>query len=856
MQLGASRGETLGTGASRSRPSLHFEERFLRNLRYLRGLELDEATAADQYAALALTVREQLVDRANATKQAYRSGKPKTVYYLSMEFMLGRALHNNLIATGLLEEAREAMSSLGLDLGALLEEESDPGLGSGGLGRLAACFMESLATLDVPAIGYGLRYDYGIFRQEIRDGWQHELPDTWLRAGHVWAIHRADLQVPVPVGGHVERHSAHGHRARWVSGNTFFGVPHDVLVAGFGTPTVAILRLWRAEAPQEFDLEVFSQGDFLRAVAARERVDAISKVLYPSDAAEAGRQLRLLQEYFLVACSVRDILKRFHRRHDSQWRLFPEKVAIQLNDTHPALAIAELMRFFVDEAGLPWAKAWPLVVASCGYTNHTLLPEALETWPVGQLEQLLPRHAQIIYEINSHFLQEVDRRFGGDEERVRRMSLVHEDGDRRFRMAHLAIVGSHRVNGVARLHTELLTKKLVRDFAELWPERFVGITNGITPRRWLMTCNPRLAAAISRRIGDGWRTDLTRLAELLPLADDAEFGAEFLAIKLANKRDLAALIRASCGVEVDPTSLFDVQIKRLHEYKRQLLAAMHIVALYRRIKARPRQAVTPRTFVFAAKAAPAYRMAKLIIKLINAIAEVVNRDEDVAGRLRVVFLPDYRVTLAEKIVPAADLSEQISTAGKEASGTGNMKLALNGALTIGTLDGANVEIRDAVGEENIFIFGLTADEVERTRRHGYDPWQLYHADRELAGVIDDLRDGTFVGGDPWLLRDVYASLMERGDYYMHLADFRAYLDAQARVDRLFGDARAWAATAIRNVAAMGYFSSDRAIREYAEKVWDVRPVPVAGLRPAGRGAAARRARGAAPPPPARSRRRG
>ena len=748
-----------------------------------------------------------------------------------MEYMLGRALHNNLIATGLLDEARAAMASLGLDLAALLEEEADPGLGSGGLGRLAACFMESLATLDLPAIGYGLRYDYGIFRQQFRDGWQHELPDTWLRAGHVWAIHRADLQVPVPVGGQVERHSGHGRRARWVSGNTFFGVPHDVLIAGFGTPTVAILRLWRAESPQEFDLEVFSQGDFLRAVAARERVDAITKVLYPSDAAEAGRQLRLLQEYFLVACSVRDILKRFRRRHDSSWALFPEKVAIQLNDTHPALTIAELMRFFVDEAGLSWAKAWPLVVASCGYTNHTLLPEALETWPVGQLEHLLPRHAQIIYEINSHFLQEVTQRLGADPERMRRMSLVQEDGERRFRMAHLAIVGSHRTNGVARLHTELLTRKLVRDFAELWPERFLAVTNGITPRRWLLTCNPRLAEAITRRIGDGWATDLARLAELRPLADDREFQREFLAIKLANKRDLAALIRADCGVAVDPASLFDVQVKRLHEYKRQLLAAMHVIALYRRIKANPRAAVVPRTFIFAAKAAPAYRMAKLVIKLINSIAELVNRDEAVAGRLRVVFLPDYRVTVAEQVIPAADLSEQISAAGKEASGTGNMKLALNGALTIGTLDGANVEIRDAVGEENIFIFGLTADAAEALRASGHDPWRYYRGDPELAGVIDDLRDGTFVGGDQWLLRDIYAALMERGDYYMHLADFRSYLDAQARVDRLFSDPPAWAAMAIRNVASMGYFSSDRAVREYASRVWQVEPVEVGDAPP-------------------------
>jgi len=823
-------GGALGKGSAFAASSTRaFKQRFLENLRYLRGLELEEATGADHLAALALTVREQLVDRAVATKRSYRKVKPKTVYYLSMEYMLGRALHNNLIATGQLEEAREAMGELGLELATILDEEPDAGLGSGGLGRLAACFMESLATLDIPAIGYGLRYDYGTFRQEFRDGWQHERPDTWLRGGHVWAIHRADLQVPVPIGGHVERHSGHGRRARWVSANTVYGVPHDVLIAGFGTPSVAILRLWRAESPQEFDLEVFSQGDFVRAVAARERVDAITKVLYPSDAAEAGRQLRLLQEYFLVACSVRDILKRFRRRHDSHWALFPERVAIQLNDTHPALAVAELMRFFIDEAGLTWAKAWPLVRESCAYTNHTLLPEALETWPVPQLEHLLPRHAQIIYEINSHFLQEVRSRFPGDERRVSRMSLVHEDGDRRFRMAHLAIVGSHRTNGVAKLHTELLTRRLVPDFAELWPERFLGITNGITPRRWLVSCNPGLADAISRRIGDAWHSDLGRLADLLPLADDRGFQDEFLAVKLANKQALAREIRASCGVEVDPASLFDVQVKRLHEYKRQLLAAMHIVALYRRLRARPKTQVVPRTFIFAAKAAPAYRMAKLIIKLINSIADVVNHDEVIAGRLRVAFLPDYRVTVAERVIPGADLSEQISTAGKEASGTGNMKLALNGALTIGTLDGANVEIREAVGKENIFIFGLTADEVERSRAHGYDPWRVYHEDRELAGVIDDLRDGTFVGGDQWLLRDVYAALMEHGDPYMHLADFRAYLDAQERVSRLFTDPHAWAAMAIRNVAGMGYFSSDRAVREYAERIWDARPVPVDGV---------------------------
>jgi starch phosphorylase len=805
-----------------------FQERLLRNLRYLRGLEPDESSAADHLAALALTVREHLVDRAVTTRKAHRQARPKTLYYLSMEYLLGRLLRNNLLATGLLDPAREALGGLGIDLEAVLDEEVDPGLGNGGLGRLAACFLDSLATLDYPAIGYGLRYDYGIFSQEIRDGWQHERPDTWLKRGHTWGIHRPDLAVAVKLGGHLDRGAGGVADTRWTPGSTFHGSAHDVLVAGFGTESVAILRLWRAEAPVEFDFEIFSQGDFLRAVAARERIDAITKVLYPSDQVEAGRQLRLLQEYFLVACSVRDIVKRFQRAHDDSWDLFPEKVAIQLNDTHPALAIAELMRFFLDEAGLTWARAWPLVVGSCGYTNHTLLPEALETWPVYLLEQLIPRHAQIIFEINQRFLAEVEQRWPGDAGRARRLSLVHEDGDRRFRMAHLAIVGSHKVNGVARLHAELLLRHVVPDFAEMWPEKFLGITNGITPRRWLASCNPRLAEAIDRRIGPEWRRDLARLRDVGAHADDPAFQDEFLAIKRANKLDLAAEIRSCCGVEVDPDSLFDVHVKRLHEYKRQLLAAMHLIALYLRVKADPSRPLVPRTLVFGAKAAPAYRMAKLIIKLINSIAAKVNADPDVAGRLRVVFMPDYRVTLAEKIIPAADLSEQISTAGKEASGTGNMKFALNGALTIGTLDGANVEIREAVGDENIFIFGHTSDEAEALLGNGYDPWALYRADAELAAVLDTIRDGVFVDGDAHLLRGVWSALMEQGDRYLHLADFRSYLVTQERAAALFTDRRAWAAKAIRNVAAMGYFSSDRAIREYAEKVWRLHPVPVNG----------------------------
>ncbi len=808
-----------------------FRERFLHYLRYIRGLELADAGPADHLAAVELVVREALIDRAVETREAWRRALPKTVHYLSMEFLLGRLLTNNLIATGLERPAREALDSLGLSLATITEEEPDPGLGNGGLGRLAACFLDSLATLEYPAFGYGLRYDYGMFRQEFQDGWQVELPDTWLKGGYAWEIPRPDLTVPVRMGGRVEWHEgAHGKfRPRWVGWRCFYAVPHDILVAGHGTRAVSILRLWSADAPSEFDFHIFSQGDFLRAVADRERVEAITKVLYPADDVEAGRRLRLLQEYFLVAASVQDAVDRFRLHHSEAWELLPEKVAFQLNDTHPALTVAELMRFLVDDAELRWSTAWELVRATCSYTNHTLLSEALETWPVSLMEELIPRHVQIIYEINRRFLESVGSRDPGDMDRLGRLSIVQEDGEKRFRMANLAIVGCHKVNGVARLHTELLTTRVVRDFARLWPERFVAITNGITPRRWLGACNPRLAAAITRRIGQGWLRDLDRLGQLASHAGDPEFQAEVANIKAANKRDLAVVIQELCGFEVDPESLFDVQIKRLHEYKRQLLNALHIIHLHQRLADDPGQEITPRTFVFGAKAAPAYHMAKLIIRLINGIATVINGDPAVAGRLRVAFLPDYRVTLAEKIIPAADLSEQISTAGWEASGTGNMKLALNGALTIGTLDGANIEIRDAVGDDNIFIFGLTAAEAAHLTASGqYNPWNHYRADEDLARVLDALRDGVYTPGDPEVSRQIWSSLMEHGDRYLHLADFRSYVDTQRRVADLYLDRRAWSEKAIRNIAAMGYFSSDRAIREYAEKIWNLEPVPVGG----------------------------
>jgi len=783
------------------------------------------ATPNDHYLALAHAVRDRLLHRWVRSASTYLETKSRTVIYLSAEFLPGPQLAHNVFSLGIEPAVRAAMSDLGLDYDALVEHEEEPGLGNGGLGRLAACYMDSLATLELPAIGHGIRYEFGIFDQEIRDGAQVEVTDRWLRLGNPWEIRRFEIEHVVGFGGRTEhRRDAQGRlRVSWTPERIVKGVPWDTCVAGHGTHNTNFLRLWAAQAAEEFDLEAFNQGEYLRAVDAKVRSENISKVLYPNDASLAGKRLRLEQQYFLVTCALQDCIRLLLQRTTIDE--FAEKYAIQLNDTHPALAVTELMRLLVDVHGLPWDRAWEMTVRSCGYTNHTLLPEALEVWPLPLFGELLPRHLEILLEINHHFLDEVRRRFPGDEDRVRRMSLVDEAGSRQVRMAHLATVGSHRVNGVAELHSRLLRETVLKDFAELWPERFTNVTNGVTPRRFLGLANPRLCALVTEAVGEGWLRDLDRLRGLEPFAGDAAFRERWLAVKAANKVDFGRWIRAGHGLEADPASLHDVQVKRIHEYKRQHLAALQVVWSWLRIRDGERSDLVPRTYVFAGKAAPGYRMAKLIIRLLNALSEAIRKDAAARELLHVVFVPDFNVKNAQHIYPAADLSEQISTAGKEASGTGNMKMSLNGALTIGTLDGANVEIREAVGPENFFLFGLTAEEVEARRRAGHDPRPILAADPTLRRVLALLSDGTLSPGEPDLFAPLVRSLAEH-DPFLVVADFASYLECQDRVSLLWRDREAWARASILNVARMGFFSSDRAIREYAERVWNVKPVPV------------------------------
>jgi len=800
---------------------------FIDHLQYSAGVDEHTATTLDRYFALALTVRDRLMRRWIETQQTYYRQHAKRVYYLSLEFLMGRALENNLINLGLYEPLRATLKDLGLDLADLMAQEPDAGLGNGGLGRLAACFLDSLATLQYPAYGYGIRYEFGIFDQEIRNGYQVERPDDWLRFGSAWEMPRPERQVPVSLYGRTEHAVENGkQKVRWLDARHVMGMPYDVPIPGYQNGTVNTLRLWRARAAQELDLADFNAGDYLAAVEDRDLSENISKVLYPNDVTVMGKELRLQQQYFFVCCSIHDIVNR-HFKVYGTFENFADKVAIQLNDTHPAIAIAELMRVLVDEHELEWGRAWPICRETFGYTNHTLMPEALEKWSVDLFGRVLPRHLEIIYEINERFLGEVRGSGRVDEAAVQRMSLIEEGPTKHVRMANLAVVGSRSVNGVAALHTELLTKVLFKDFHQLWPERFNSKTNGVTPRRWLLQANPELASAITEAIGPEWATDASRLSALAPLAEDAGFRRLFRRVKRQNKEKLAAIVRAENGVDLGLDAVFDVQVKRLHEYKRQLLNAVRIASEYLRMKEDRSYRPHPRAYLFGAKAAPGYATAKWHIKLINSIGEVVNADPDTRDHLKVVFLRNYRVSLAERIMPAADVSEQISTAGTEASGTGNMKFAMNGALTVGTLDGANVEIREEVGEENFFLFGLTVEEVTALKAKGYRPRDRYYADPVLKATLDAIAGGVFSPGEPGLFRPIVDGLLDH-DPYLVLEDFASYRACQDRVDAAYRDAERWTRMAIRNVAGSGRFSSDRTIRQYAEEIWRVKPVPAGG----------------------------
>jgi len=826
---------THGTSDDRSRqrtdtathadaPTTDLTRRLIENLHHQQAKVPANATRNDWYMALAHTVRERVLDRYIATLDAIAGAtvSPKVVAYLSAEFLVGPHLGNCLVSLGLREAAEQAVASVGHDLGTLLEQEEEPGLGNGGLGRLAACYMDSLATLNVPAIGYGIRYEFGIFDQDIRNGWQVERTDKWLRFGNPWEIVRTEVTYDVSFGGRTEAyHDAQGsYRVRWIPERMVKGVAYDTPVPGYGVPTANLLRLWKAEATESFDLDAFNVGDYYGAVHEKAASETISKVLYPNDEPEIGKQLRLTQQYFFVSCSLQDMI-RLHLMRGKRLEDFHQFWAAQLNDTHPSIAIAELMRLLVDEHLMDWDSAWAITQQTCGYTNHTLLSEALEKWPLPLFARLLPRHLEIIYEINHRFLGDLRRSQPGDDELLGRLSLIDETGSKYVRMANLAVVGSHAVNGVASLHSELLKQTVLRDFYTVMPDKFLNVTNGVTPRRWMVLSNPKLAALITRHIGTRWVSDLEHeLARIEPLANDTGFQREWQAVKAENKVALAGLIKDRTDVSVDPQSLFDIQVKRLHEYKRQHLNVLYLITLYSRLKHNRGDVITPRTVIFGGKAAPGYWMAKLIIKLINSVADAINRDREVSKSLRVVFLPDFNVKNSQRVYPAADLSEQISLAGKEASGTGNMKFSMNGALTIGTLDGANVEIREAVGYDNFFLFGLTASDVDRLRSSGYNPRGFYETNPELRETIDLISSGAFSGGDRELFRPLVDSLLYH-DHYMLLADYQAYVDCQQRVNDAYRDRANWTRMSILNSARVGRFSSDRSIREYCRDIWHV-----------------------------------
>jgi len=802
-------------------------ERALFHLKYSRGKDMRAATPYDKLMCFSHAVRDLAVDGFINTQRVYLDHDVRRVHYISMEYLIGKMLENNIYALGIVEKSREAAKVLDITLKELLELDIEAGLGNGGLGRLAACYLDSLASLELPAYGYGIRYEHGIFRQEFENGWQREFPDDWLALGCPWELIRPEYTLPIRVYGRVKNTlDSHNHaRKEWVDWQMFEAVPYDVPIIGTGVNTVNMLRLWRSQPAEGFRLDIFNQGDYMRAVEEKNWAENVTKVLYPSDFTYAGKELRLIQEYFLAACAVRDILRRYRKNH-STLDGFAEKNTIQLNDTHPALAIVELMLTLIDEEGMPWDLAWGITVRVFNYTNHTLMAEAFEKWPVDILKRVLPRHTEIIFEINQKFLQKIELERPGNRKFLSRVSLIEEGPNKQVRMSNLCVVASSKVNGVSALHSKLFSEKSMPEYSNLWPDKFCSITNGITHRRWLIKANSALAELISEKIGEDWKRNLEELRKLEPYATDSIFQQRFMKIKHENKKTLAKTIRMLTGEKVNPESLFDVQVKRLHMYKRQLLNAMRIIDLYHKILDNPDMDVLPRTFIFAAKAEPAYHIAKLVIKLINTISEVINKDETVAGRIKVVFLPDYNVSLAEKIIPAADLSEQISTAGLEASGTGNMKLALNGALTIGTWDGATIEIAEHVGKENIFIFGHRVEELAELRRRGYNPWCYYDKNSELQRILTAIRENEFAPSQPDLFKDIYEDLTQHGDQFFYMADYQSYVDCQEGITRLFRDRPAWAEKAILNVARMGWFSSDRSIREYSEKIWRLKRTPI------------------------------
>ncbi|MDF7799210.1 glycogen/starch/alpha-glucan phosphorylase [Pontiellaceae bacterium B1224] len=802
-------------------------ERALFHLKYNRGKDLRAATAFDKMTCFSKAVRDMAVDGFISTQRQYLDQDVRRVNYLSMEYLIGKMLANNIYALGIEKMADEALKPLDITIEEVLALDVEAGLGNGGLGRLAACYLDSLATMELPAYGYGIRYEHGIFRQEFDHGWQKERPDEWLALGYPWELIRPEYTLPVCVYGRVKKNFRPGKGSDdvWEDFQVFEAVPYDVPIIGYHVNTVNMLRLWKSQPAEGFRLDVFNQGDYVRAVEEKNWAENVSKVLYPSDYTYAGKELRLIQEYFLASCSVRDIIRRYKKTH-KDFKKFAEKNVVQLNDTHPTLAIVELMRVLHDEERIPWDTAWDITVNTFCYTNHTLLAEALEKWTVDLLQRVLPRHMQIIFEINHRFLQSVELSHPGEGDLMRKVSLIEEGPHQQVRMANLSVVGSNKVNGVSALHSDLLKKNTMPEFDKIYPGKFTNVTNGITHRRWLLKANPELSELIAENIGEEWRMDLALLTEFEKTATKRNIQKKFMEIKREKKVELCKTIKELTGYLVSPDSIFDVQIKRLHMYKRQLLKAMHIIHLYNKIKANPKAKVQAKTFIFAAKAAPAYLIAKSVIKLINTMAEVINNDVDVAGRLKVIFLPDYNVSLAEKIIPAADISEQISTAGLEASGTGNMKLSLNGALTVGTWDGANIEIAQHVGEDNIFIFGNRTEEIAELGRKGYNPWSYVEKSEDLQGVLEVIRDNIFNPSEPDLFKDLYNEVTEHGDYYYYLADYESYIKCNEEVDKLYAKPSKWAEKAILNVARMGWFSSDRSIQDYVDGIWHLKRTPV------------------------------